>query len=60
MLTPDEIYQTYLRGPAAIIRLFEQTFGTIRSYLSTMSKQGRGALLALERACAGRPFSPTS
>lgn len=35
-------------------------FCRVRSYLSTMRKQGRGALLALERACAGRPFSPTS
>jgi transposase len=35
-------------------------FCRIRNYLSTMSKQDRGALLALERACAGRPFSPTS
>jgi len=25
-----------------------------------MKKQDKGALLALERACAGRPFSPTS
>jgi transposase len=32
----------------------------IRSYLSTMRKQGRGALKALERACIGTPFSPTS
>ena len=32
----------------------------IRSYLSTMRKQGRGALKALERACAGGPLKPTS
>jgi transposase len=35
-------------------------FCRLRSYLSTMRKQGRGALSALERACAGVPFSPTS
>jgi hypothetical protein len=29
MPTPYEIYQTYLRGPAAVIRLFEQVFGTL-------------------------------
>jgi transposase len=29
MPTPYELYQTYLRGPVAIIRLFEQTFGTL-------------------------------
>jgi transposase len=29
MPTPYEIYQTYLRGPAAVIRLFEQTFGAL-------------------------------
>jgi hypothetical protein len=28
MPTSYEIYQTYLRGPAAVIRLFKQTFGT--------------------------------
>lgn len=28
MLSPRHIYDTYLRGPGAIIRLFEQTFGT--------------------------------
>lgn len=28
MLNPYQIYQTYLRGPAAILRLFEQTCGT--------------------------------
>lgn len=35
-------------------------FCRIRSYLSTMRKQSRGALAALERACAGVPFRPTS
>jgi transposase len=35
-------------------------FCRIRSYLSTMRKQGRGALKSLERACAGVPFHPTS
>jgi transposase len=35
-------------------------FCRLRSYLSTMRKQGRGALKALERACAGTPFRPTS
>jgi transposase len=35
-------------------------FCRLRSYLSTMKKQGRGALKSLERACAGVPFSPTS
>jgi transposase len=34
-------------------------FYRIRSYLSTMRKQGRGALKSLERACAGVLFSPT-
>lgn len=28
MLTSYEIYQTYLRGLAAVIRLFEQALGT--------------------------------
>jgi hypothetical protein len=32
MPTPYEIYQTYLRGPVAVIRLFEQTFGTLALY----------------------------
>jgi hypothetical protein len=32
LLSAYEIYQTYLRGPAAIIRLFEQTFGTLALY----------------------------
>jgi hypothetical protein len=31
MSTPYDLYQTYLRGPVAIIRLFEQTFGTLHS-----------------------------
>jgi transposase len=35
-------------------------FCRIRSYVSTMRKQGREALSALERACIGTPFSPTS
>jgi transposase len=35
-------------------------FCRLRSYLSTMRKQGRGALSALERACTGVPFRPTS
>jgi transposase len=35
-------------------------FCRIRTYLSTMRKQGRGALQALERACTGTPFRPTS
>lgn len=35
-------------------------FCRIRSYLSTMRKQGRGALQSLGRACEGRPFRPTS
>jgi transposase len=35
-------------------------FCRMRSYLSTMRKQGRGGLLVLEHACAGHPFSPTS
>jgi transposase len=35
-------------------------FCRIRSYLSTMRKQGKEALSALERACIGTPFSPTS
>ena len=32
MPTPYEIYQTYLRGPAAVIRLFEQVFGILALY----------------------------
>jgi hypothetical protein len=32
LLSAYEIYQTYLRGPGAIIRLFEQTFGTLALY----------------------------
>jgi transposase len=35
-------------------------FCRIRSYLSTMRKQGKGMMQALERACAGRPLRPTS
>jgi transposase len=35
-------------------------FCRLRSYLTTMRKQGRGALKALERACVGVPFQPTS
>jgi transposase len=35
-------------------------FCRLRSYLSTIRKQGRGALKALERACAGVPLKPTS
>src|SRR5829696_2914389 len=33
-------------------------FCRIRSYLSTMRKQGKGVLRALERACQGEPLSP--
>jgi hypothetical protein len=32
MPTPHEIYQTYWQGPAAVLRLFEQTFGTLALY----------------------------
>jgi len=32
MPTSYEIYQTYLRGPAAVIRLFEQALGTQAIY----------------------------
>jgi transposase len=32
MLTPYQIYQTYLHGAAAVIRLFEETFGTVALY----------------------------
>jgi transposase len=35
-------------------------FCRMRSYLSTMRKQGKGMMQALERACAGRPLRPTS
>jgi transposase len=34
-------------------------FCRMRSYLSTMSKQGKGMMRALERACEGRPLRPT-
>lgn len=34
-------------------------FCRIRGYLSTMRKQGKGVLLALEKACRGRPLSPS-
>jgi hypothetical protein len=32
MPTAYEIYQTYLKGPAALIRLFEQALGTAAIY----------------------------
>jgi transposase len=32
-------------------------FCRIRGYLSTMRKQGRGVLAALDRACRGKPLS---
>jgi len=32
-------------------------FCRIRSYVSTMRKQGKGVLLALDRACRGTPLS---
>jgi hypothetical protein len=32
MPTAYDIYQTYLRGPAAVIRLFEQSLGTQAIY----------------------------
>ena len=32
MPTSYEIYQTYLRGPAAVLRLFEQALGTQAIY----------------------------
>jgi hypothetical protein len=32
MLASYEIYQTYLRGPTAVIRLFEQALGTQTIY----------------------------
>jgi len=32
-------------------------FCRIRSYISTMRKQGRGVLPALEVACRGKPLS---
>jgi len=35
-------------------------FCRVRSYISTMRKQGKGVMQALERACRGRPSSPTS
>jgi transposase len=33
MPTAYEIYQTYLKGPAALIRLFEQSLGTVAIYV---------------------------
>ncbi len=35
-------------------------FCRIRSYISTMRKQGRGVLEVLDRACRGVPVSPTT
>jgi transposase len=35
-------------------------FCRMRSYLSTMSKQGKSMMRALERACEGWPLQPTS
>ncbi|HEX6623479.1 MAG TPA: hypothetical protein VF064_07180 [Pyrinomonadaceae bacterium] len=32
MPTSYEIYQTYLRGPVAVLRLFEQSLGTQAIY----------------------------
>jgi transposase len=34
-------------------------FCRIRGYISTMSKQGKGVLPVLEKACRGAPLSPT-
>lgn len=34
-------------------------FCRIRGYISTMRKQGKGSLQALEKACRGAPLSPT-
>jgi uncharacterized coiled-coil protein SlyX len=42
MPTAYEIYQTYLRGPAAVIRLFEQTLGAQAIYgAPTLNMQQR-------------------
>jgi len=35
-----------------------EAFARIRGYLSTMRKQGRALLAALETACTGQPLSP--
>jgi hypothetical protein len=35
-------------------------FCRLRTYLSTMRKQRKGVLQALEEACRGRPLNPTS
>jgi len=35
-------------------------FCRIRGYISTMRKQGKSVLKAIEEVCRGRPLSPTS
>lgn len=49
MPTAYEIYQTYLKGPAALIRLFEQTLSTQAIY-SNLPK-GKEVLFLLTSAC---------
>ena len=50
MPTSCEIYQTYLRGPAALIRLFEQALGTQAS----MAHPTRTCSSAALRICQSR------
>jgi hypothetical protein len=54
MPTSYEIYQTYLRGPAAVIRLFEQALGTQAIYGPPKSDVQRRTTYALSEEVARR------